>query len=155
MNQADKEQKHPRVWLAALLILFGSLAVFGGVRGLLDPKSNLVAPRGRISVEVVDNDTTRTMGLSGREDLGRNDGMLFKFDDSSANRCFWMKDMNFPLDIIWLDQDKKVVHIENNVAPETYPQSYCPDEPAKYVLEVNAGRATELGITDNSVSLRF
>lgn len=151
----ETQKKQPRVWLAGALLFFGFLAVFSGVRGLLDDKSNLLAPGGRIVVEVVDTAELQQLGLSGRQDLGDNSGMLFVFDDSSIERCFWMKDMNFAIDMVWLDSDKKVVHIENDVAPETYPNSFCPDQPAKYVLEVNAGRAEQLGITEDGVSLRF
>lgn len=57
-----------------------------------------------------------------------------------------MKDMNFALDIIWLDADKKVIDIAYNVKPDTFPDSFCPKQPAQYVLEVNAGVAGERGL---------
>ncbi|MEZ4200325.1 MAG: DUF192 domain-containing protein [Candidatus Paceibacterota bacterium] len=50
----------------------------------------------------------------------------------------WMKDMLFPIDIIWIDNDLTVIHIEENVTPETYPAVFRPTEPARFVLEVNA-----------------
>jgi len=57
--------------------------------------------------------------------------------------------------MVWLNSDKQVVHIEENVAPETYPELFCPDEPAQYVLEVEAGRARQIGIDSDGIELRF
>jgi hypothetical protein len=81
----------------------------------------------------------KAKGLMFREGLGENEGMLFTFDEEGIY-SFWMKNMKFPIDIIWLDKDFKVVHIEENVQPCT--TNYCPtyksNLPAKYVLEVGA-----------------
>jgi uncharacterized membrane protein (UPF0127 family) len=52
-----------------------------------------------------------------------------------------MKDMKFALDMIWLDESKKVVTVKANVTPDTYPGSFCPDGPAQFVIEVPAGTA--------------
>ncbi|MCX6796303.1 MAG: DUF192 domain-containing protein, partial [Candidatus Falkowbacteria bacterium] len=78
-------------------------------------------------------------GLSYQKTLGENGGMLFIFPDYQV-RSFWMKDMNFPLDIIWI-KDDKIVKISANLAPEgNQPKNiYSSDEPVNYVLEVNAG----------------
>lgn len=72
--------------------------------------------------------------------MAQDQGMLFVFN-APDTVCFWMKDMRFSLDIIWLDAQKEVVHIEKNVSPETFPKTYCPDKPAQYVIELNAGEA--------------
>jgi len=91
-------------------------------------------------------------GLSYRQSLSKNQAMLFIFDKPDVE-CFWMKDMNFPLDMIWLNADKQVVHIEHDVQPSSYPNSFCPDTPAKYVIEVNAGTTTSVGLkTGDQVS---
>lgn len=88
------------------------------------------------------SDTTELLrqGLSGRASIGENDAMLFVFDKSGFH-SFWMKDMNFSIDIIWINEQKKIVHIEKEVSPESFPQSYQSNTPAKYVLEVKAGMA--------------
>ena len=93
-----------------------------------------------IQLEVVDSEDRRERGLSNRENLARNQGMLFIFD-SPDEYCFWMKDMKFPIDIIWLDSDKKIVGIEHKVSPDTYPKSFCPSKPSLYVIEVEDGLA--------------
>ena len=145
-GHTNHKKRQPRVGLALFMLVFGGFLLFRGVSGLLDDTHQVVAPRGRINAEFVETPELREMGLSGREGLGRNNGMLFVFDNETVNRCFWMKDMKFSIDMIWLDSDKKVVHIQENVSPDTYPESYCPDAPAQYVLEVEAGRAEQLGI---------
>lgn len=94
-------------------------------------------------VRVADTDTEREKGLSGTPRLGRNEGMLFKFD-KVGQYCFWMKDMNYPLDIIWVGEDKKIVIRYKNLPPDSYPRSFCSAEPAKYVIEVPAGTVDRL-----------
>jgi len=93
-----------------------------------------------IPVEVASDDTSRDKGLSGRASLDPNSGMLFVFD-KSAIYTFWMPDMHFPIDIIWIN-DNKVVDISKNVSNNFDPQNpdfYEPTKSAQYVLEVNSG----------------
>lgn len=91
-----------------------------------------------LRVEIADTDTLRAKGLGGHEPLQPDEGMLFIFETEGIY-SFWMKDMRFPIDILWLALDGKVVHIEKNVSPESYPTSFTPGSPAQYVLEVRAG----------------
>jgi uncharacterized membrane protein (UPF0127 family) len=88
-------------------------------------------------------------GLGGRASLPANEGMLFVFDHTGPHG-FWMKDMQFPIDIIWLDENKRVVHIESNVQPSSYPNVYSPEMPSRYALEVNAGYAATHSIVAGS-----
>lgn len=86
------------------------------------------------------------IGLSGRACIGHDQGMLFAFE-KPGQYSFWMKDMYFPIDIIWMDADRKVIAIEKNVSPSTYPDSFVnKDKSAKYVLELKANRSDSLGI---------
>jgi len=94
-----------------------------------------------ISVDVSTTTAEIDQGLSGRPTLGTLDGMLFIFNSPSLYR-FWMPDMYFPLDMIWIGSDMKVVDISKDVPPlpnVNNPIFYQPDSPAQYVLEVNAG----------------
>lgn len=91
-----------------------------------------------LNIEVADTDEERILGLSGRTSLGENDGLLFVFK-KEGKYGFWMKDMNFPIDIIWIGKDKKIVHVESNVLPSSYPKVFFPQELSLYVLEVSAG----------------
>ncbi|HEV7424415.1 MAG TPA: DUF192 domain-containing protein [Candidatus Paceibacterota bacterium] len=94
-----------------------------------------------VKVELALTDVKREQGLSGRTSLSDNEGMLFVFDHSDKY-LFWMKDMNFSIDMIWISEDMKVVYIKKDARPESYPESYGPgvsDKKAKYVLEVVSG----------------
>lgn len=105
-----------------------------------------------INLEVADTPAARTLGLSNRESLLENNGMLFIFEQS-AEQCFWMKDMKFSIDMIWLNDRKVVTKIEKNVAPETYPANFCAAN-TKYVIELSAGSAENHSITVGQ-KLRF
>ena len=102
-----------------------------------------------VQVEVAQTKQQRMKGLSYRTELAEGRGMFFIFDDDGKH-AIWMKDMQFTIDIIWIDAKMKVIHIEQAVAPNTYPQSFAPPVPAQYVLEVPAGytqRRIEIGDT--------
>lgn len=103
------------------------------------------APNGDIKALVATSSADMERGLSGRSFLTRDHGMLFVFPEV-AMRGFWMKNMSFPIDIIWIDQNKTVTGLISDVEPGTYPNVYFPNEPIKYVLELNAGYAREMGI---------
>lgn len=90
------------------------------------------------TVELAQTDAEKTQGLSGRLNLEQNQGMLFVYE-ATTTPSFWMKEMNFPLDIIWLDQNKKIVDITPDLSPDTFPQTFSPKSPVKYALEVPAG----------------
>jgi uncharacterized membrane protein (UPF0127 family) len=91
-----------------------------------------------LNVEVVSTNESRAKGLSGRESLREDSGMLFIFNNT-GNYLFWMKDMNFPIDIIWIDENYKIVLIEKNIKPDSYPALYGGGSQAKYVLETISG----------------
>jgi len=92
----------------------------------------------KVLVDVADTPALREQGLSGRKSLEKGEGMLFVFDTPGIY-SFWMKDMNFPIDIIWINQNKKIVYIKENVTPGSFPQAFASTENAQYVLEVPAG----------------
>ena len=90
-----------------------------------------------IKIEIANDDQSRIKGLSGRDSLEEDEGMLFIFDYPDKH-SFWMKEMNFPIDIIWLDDNKKIVFIKKEARPESYPESFSSPIDSLYVLEVNA-----------------
>ncbi|HIA91857.1 TPA: DUF192 domain-containing protein [Candidatus Saccharibacteria bacterium] len=95
---------------------------------------------------VADEPHEQITGLSGREGLDDDRAMLFVFDES-AQHGIWMKDMLFSIDIVWLNSEKRVVHIESNISPDTYPRIFKPEENSKYVIEFNAGAVAKLGLS--------
>ncbi|OGZ31936.1 MAG: hypothetical protein A3H02_00415 [Candidatus Niyogibacteria bacterium RIFCSPLOWO2_12_FULL_41_13] len=98
-----------------------------------------------ISVELADDSPKQTRGLSGKDKLKENNGMLFIYDKPEI-RSIWMKDMKFPIDIIWVDENKKIIGVENGVKPESYPKSFESPGPVKYILETNSGFAEKYGL---------
>jgi uncharacterized protein len=97
-------------------------------------------------VEIADSVTERTLGLSRRNSLPEDSGLLFVFE-SVGYHGFWMKDMRFPIDIIWI-KDDKVVYVLSDVSEDSYPQIFTPGAPANKVLEINAGLVRKLGIKE-------
>jgi uncharacterized membrane protein (UPF0127 family) len=96
------------------------------------------------TIEVVDTPEARERGLSGREVIPDDYGMLFVFE-MADEYGFWMKDMQVPIDIVWIDDDGQVVYIQHELSPDTYPAIYAPPVPARYVLETRAGYVRERG----------
>lgn len=90
-----------------------------------------------IEVELAMTQEERATGLMNRTNLPEYSGMLFIFDKEYIHK-FWMKNMFFPLDIIWLDERGIIVHIDKNVMPcNEYCKSFGPELSVKFVLEVN------------------
>jgi uncharacterized protein len=129
--------------LAALFLFLTVGALYGGYVILRPSASNTVQVQfGKVtlSVEVAKSAADQQKGLSDRDAMANDHGMLFVFD-SEATWGFWMKDMRFSLDIIWFDSQRHVVYVEKSLTPCT-PQDcpiYTPPTKAMYVLEVNAG----------------
>jgi uncharacterized membrane protein (UPF0127 family) len=110
-----------------------------------------------ITVEVADNDNSRSMGLSWRESLGEKEGMLFVYENPEIPN-FWMYGMQFPLDFIWIN-DGKVVDVSKNIQHpstiEEIPVTVSPGTEITQVLEVNAGFVEKYNIkTGDTVELR-
>lgn len=90
-----------------------------------------------IFVSVAETLVEKKRGLSDKGELKENEGMLFIFDEPDKHG-FWMKDMKFSIDIVWI-QDNQIVFIEKNVSPDTYPTMFYPSKPANLVLELPGG----------------
>jgi uncharacterized membrane protein (UPF0127 family) len=132
------------------LVFIGLLGIWGLMQQTAGTQQPVLHVGDRAyQLEVVDTPAKRERGLSGRSSLASNQGMLFVFD-SEVVQCFWMKDMRFSIDIIWLSTDKKVLHIEHDASPETYPNSFCPEVPGRYVIELPAGEAQKAKIEQGS-----
>ncbi len=98
-----------------------------------------------VEVSVADDHEERTLGLSGKASLRELEGKLFIFD-TDAKHGIWMKDMFFPIDIIWFSKDLEVVHTVENVSPDSYPEVFVSPIDARFVLEMNAFIVSSLKI---------
>lgn len=106
---------------------------------------------GKVSYKFLLADTLqkRILGLSGKDSLPSDTVLLFSFQEDSD--CgIWMKDMKFSIDAVWFDSDFKVIHLEENISPDTYPQVFSPSSSCRYFIEANAGfiKANDINVGD-------
>jgi len=132
------------------ILLFGAAVgtlLFCASRGA-DKFVKVYFPDGRsVTAELAITDAERARGLMSREKIAVDQGMLFLMP-SEDYHAFWMKNTIIALDILWLDKDRRIVHIEKNVPPckEDPCPSYPPERPGSYVLELGAGGADFYGL---------
>lgn len=110
-----------------------------------------IGDRVAVTVEVARTETEKIRGLSGRDGLAPNGGMLFVYE-APVRPLIWMQGMRFPLDILWI-RDGRVVDLVQGAKPPgpgEAPQIFAPPEEIQYVLEVPAGFAQRYGIVPNA-----
>ncbi len=181
--QKKKSQKDTSVWykairiismLLAIGIVFGSIYLFNQLQRLRNEtttrriKAQKTEPKFekegeiyiwrskndslKIDVEIADTDKSREQGLMYRTKMSQSVGMFFIFNDETP-RSFWMRNTIIPLDIIYINSGMKIVKIRQNTIPYSEKQVLS-EKPAKYVLEVNAGFASQNELTEgDSISL--
>ena len=106
----------------------------------------ILTSKGSVETFVADTEASREQGLSDIPSLPDGVGMLFVFPNP-GNYGFWMKDMHFPLDLIWIDDYKNIVGVTKNALPVSYPFVFMPPRPVEYVIEMNAGSVARFGLT--------
>ena len=111
----------------------------------LKPDAVLKAPKGQINIAIASTSEARVRGLSGTKSLSKDSGMLFVFPNAGVYG-FWMKDMEYPIDIVWIGADRRVSSVSPGVSPDTFPKIFYPSAPSQYVLELNSGGASDYGI---------
>lgn len=149
-------KKHIYVYIFGLilLILLGAL-IYVGISSKKEetivqektPSSFLSIDKKIIYIEIADTVEEQGQGLSGRDPLPKDRALLFIFEKSDK-WGFWMKDMKFPIDMIWLDKNFNVVFIKKNADPKMYPEVYINQTPALYVLEIYSGF-----VADHSINI--
>lgn len=129
--------------ILGLIIIFGSAFLFFKESSLEKNQTKIIKINNvSVTVEVANTPEARAQGLSGRKMLPEGAGMLFIFD-SPAQYGFWMKNMNFAIDIVWINAEMHIIGIEKQVSPETFPKMFYPSQAVKYVLELPAGFSDE------------
>jgi uncharacterized membrane protein (UPF0127 family) len=106
----------------------------------------------RFSIEIAETEAEHEHGLMERTHMAADHGMLFVFQDDQP-RAFWMKNTRIPLDMLFFDADKHLVSVKHDAPPCTTDPCpvYSSGAPARYVLELNAGQASKLGLTTGDV----
>ena len=143
--------KRRNTLLSWLLIVFVLILVAAAALYImwpqLQPHASLRIGDGVFKARVAKTPQELEKGLSGTSKLREDQAMLFVFGHDEK-WSIWMKEMNYPIDIVWLDKDKKVVHIVKNAPPESYPyESFAPKEDARFVVELPAGTVNKKTIT--------
>lgn len=151
MNTGDRAVMNKAIMVLLIVVAaFVLILLFAGKKGTkIASFTNTITEQAILNVDgkhlvanVANTPHERELGLSGTHFLNSGNGMFFVFDDAEEHG-FWMKDMEFSIDIIWIDENNQIVDMEENVSPDTYPTVFTPDVPARFVLEVMAGWAAE------------
>ena len=93
-------------------------------------------------VKIADSLAERAQGLSGTAALAPDEGMFFIFERAGIYG-FWMKDMNYPIDIIWLNDELQPVGATKTISPDTFPAVFYPPVPVRYVLEISSTKSPQ------------
>ena len=119
-------------------------------KGIVHAEATVTSPQGvNISVLVANTEQKRVSCLSGFPALSTKQGMLFVFPQMGIYP-FWMKDMNFPIDIVWIDHNDVVIDRAINVTPDSYPKTFVSKGPAVFALELSANHADKYGFAIGS-----
>jgi uncharacterized membrane protein (UPF0127 family) len=138
--------------VALVLVLIGVAAYWIFWPQLSQPYTKLRVGDGVFKARVADSPDEREKGLSGTPQLAQDQALLFVYDRDDE-WSIWMKDMSYSIDIVWLDKDKKVVHIVKNAQPESYPhESFSPNQSARYIVEFVAGTVDKKTINIGDVA---
>ncbi len=145
------KEKKSLTWLLVFCVLaVVGIAAFYVIAPRLKPYTNLRIGDGIFNARLALTDADKLKGLSGTATLDTGQALIFVYDYEDT-WAIWMKDMNYPIDIIWLNNDKKIVHIVTNAPPESYPsQSFTPNKEARYVIELPAGTIDARSIKINT-----
>ncbi len=143
--KADKEFLVGAFTIVVALILLGAYLFYMPFNRPVLPTTTITIGTTSIEAELATTELEQEQGLSGRVSLPPGRGMFFVFNKPDK-WGIWMKDMRFPIDIIWANENGIIVTIEHDVPPSSYPNSFYPSAPSLYVLEVPAGFTKTFGI---------
>lgn len=135
-----------------LLVLIGYFYFFRTTQQFTDyPRKQATLGPHKLTLVLTDTEQRKITGLSGSKPLRENEGMLFHFP-APGRYGFWMKDMKYPLDFLYL-RNNKVVEVRTDVSPETYPDIILPTVDFDSMIEMNAGSTSKLNLHIGDVLL--
>lgn len=138
----------------AAWVLCGCLAVLT-IIGLQATKPQaLPLPRAEVKntlfqLTVARDAAAQQRGLADHSSLAWDEAMLFPRSSDYRQQCFWMRDMQFAIDIVWLSSESRIVQILEDFEPESYPQTVCGPEGTSYALELRAGSVQRFALEQN------
>lgn len=134
-----------KIMAASIVVMLALVLAQAASAYFFQPKAVMHLNGHRFEARIADTEKARQQGLSGTADLPADEVLLF-VNEYDARHGIWMKDMNYSIDIVWLDSLKRVVFIETEVSPETYPNKFFPKTDARYVVELRSGTVKDKGI---------
>ena len=147
----SKVKKYNKKLLITISILVILSAGFIFYRQISHTESKIcIEDKACFNVEIAADDESKVLGLSNLDSLDNESGMLFVFEKEIVPG-FWMKDMGFPIDIIWINSDKKIIGIEKNLQlceNIVLCPAFYPSQEIKYVLEINANQSEAYNISE-------
>jgi hypothetical protein len=153
----NREQKSPYPYIFAslftILILIVGFVVLKNNYSKVNYKMVQIGSE-TFKLEVADTQASREKGLSERDSISKNGGMLFDFK-TDGNWRIWMVQMRFPNDVLWLNSSGQIIHIKQNAQPADYPEVYHADSPSRYVIELASGTVLSQGLkVGNTIKLQ-
>jgi len=136
--------------ISGVLLFIGSTFLLGVLPNMLKPATSIWLGSGVFKTDIASTESGREKGLSGRSDLAANQALLMVFPDE-GDYGIWMKDMKFPIDVVWLNKDKKVVQIVKDFSIDNSTTRHAL-MPAQYIIELPAGTVESKAISINSVA---
>lgn len=135
------------ILVACVVLLIGVGIVL--IHHLFSSQSTVRLGDGVFQAALATTSQAREQGLSGTDQLAPDQAMLFVFD-TNDRWGIWMKDMHYPIDVVWLDEQKQVVYSVSNMDPDSYPEVFTPSRAARYVVELAAGTIANKAIHTGS-----
>lgn len=138
--------KDAMTWVLIIFtLLLVAAAAFYVIWPHIQPHVTVRIGDGVYKASIAKTNEERIKGLSGTTSLRQDQGLLMVYE-TDEKWPIWMKDMNYPIDIIWLDSNKKIVYIVKNAPPDSYPEKFVPKKEARYILELPAGSVAQKNI---------
>ncbi|MDP3986859.1 MAG: DUF192 domain-containing protein [Nanoarchaeota archaeon] len=144
-----KRKTRPKIFIGAFVfVVFLIIAIVSVKEKDSNSLMICVEDKACFDVEIASSVEDRERGLSGRESLDLDKGMFFVFPQE-RDYGFWMKDMSFPIDLLWIDKEGEIVGLEKNMQPcKESCEVFYSLENISYVLEINAGLAEEYNLRE-------
>jgi len=139
--------------ISGVLITVGVTFLLFIMPNMLNSSTNLWLGDGVFKARVALDEKSRTKGLSGLKEFGEEEALIMAYP-ADGMWGVWMKDMSFPIDIVWLNKEKKVISIAKNVSPEESTDiTRQPKSSSRYVVELSAGTVDRKSITVNKMAI--
>lgn len=137
--------------ISGVVLTIGSTFLLVVLPIILNPTTNLWIGNGIFSVDIASTEIARETGLSNKSELKPDQALLMVFPSEDIQGIF-IKNMKFPIDVVWLNKDKRVVYIVKNFSPDDSATRYT-IKPAKYVIELPAGTVESKAISTNDLAI--